>query len=166
MGAFTIFFGLVGSLVAGVIVDKKRIFKKILVIILLGSMLSGIGFAFILFTKSFVLVAIGASLFGFFIVAILPISYDFGCELTFPVGEAMTGGILNLSGQIVGIVTTLIVGTLTFEPLLANLFNAGVLGIGLISAIFIKEVLLRQRKDKNSLQESPSTYDNELEQAR
>jgi hypothetical protein len=34
---------------------------------------------------------------------IIPLALELGCELTFPVGEAMSSGILMTSGQLVGI---------------------------------------------------------------
>lgn len=34
------------------------------------------------------------SLGGFFAVPLLPLCLDFGCEICFPVGEAMVAGIL------------------------------------------------------------------------
>jgi len=40
------------------------------------------------------------SAMGFLVTPILPLTYDLGCELVFPVGEALVTGILNGGGMI------------------------------------------------------------------
>ena len=39
---------------------------------------------------------------GFTALPLLPLSFDLACELTFPIGEALTTGLLMTGGQIVG----------------------------------------------------------------
>jgi hypothetical protein len=40
------------------------------------------------------------STMGFLVTPILPLTYDLGCELVFPVGEALVTGILNGGGML------------------------------------------------------------------
>lgn len=50
----------------------------------------------------FVVFAIGMSLIGLNMLPIIPLSFDLGCELSFPIGEAITVGTLMTGGQFVG----------------------------------------------------------------
>lgn len=45
-----------------------------------------------MFTESFILTLCGTFLFGFFNVGMIPLYMDFACEVTFPMGEAMSAG--------------------------------------------------------------------------
>lgn len=68
------------------------------------SVLVLLGFSFALYyVKQFYVlltlsIALGASL-----TPLLPLSFDFGCEIVFPVGEAQVTGILMTGGQVIGI---------------------------------------------------------------
>jgi hypothetical protein len=42
-------------------------------------------------------------LLGSGLTPLLPLSFDFGCEIVFPVGEAQVTGVLMTGGQIIGI---------------------------------------------------------------
>ena len=42
---------------------------------------------------------IGFAAVGFVTISILPVSYSYGAELTYPVGEAMSVGVMMLSAQ-------------------------------------------------------------------
>jgi hypothetical protein len=48
------------------------------------------------------------STMGFLVTPILPLTYDLGCELVFPVGEALVTGILNGGGMIFSAVMILL----------------------------------------------------------
>lgn len=45
---------------------------------------------------------------GATLTPLIPLSFDFGCEIVFPVGEAQVTGILMTGGQIVGIISVFI----------------------------------------------------------
>ena len=48
---------------------------------------------------------------GFMFTPLVPVSYDFGCELAFPIGEAQVIGILNGGAMILTFVLTLILSS-------------------------------------------------------
>lgn len=47
---------------------------------------------------------LATALLGTGLTPLMPLSFDFGCEILFPVGEAQITGILMTGGQIVGII--------------------------------------------------------------
>ena len=52
--------------------------------------------------------AIGCTVVGFASVSILPVGIDFGVELTHPVAESISSGLLMSSGQLFGIIFTVV----------------------------------------------------------
>lgn len=57
---------------------------------------------FVLYSYKFVYPAVACFIMGFAALPLLPLSFDLACELTFPIGEALTTGLLMTGGQIVG----------------------------------------------------------------
>ncbi len=57
----------------------------------------------LLFIGSFAIEFVAVFCCGFFTIPLVPLSYDLGCEITFPVGEALSTGILITTGQLVGL---------------------------------------------------------------
>ena len=51
------------------------------------------------------------SLLGFFLTPLVPISYDLGCELAFPMGEAMVTGLLNGGALLWAFITSTIIAS-------------------------------------------------------
>lgn len=56
-----------------------------------------------------VVVMILGGVVGFSVTPIMPISYDLGCELAFPIGQAQVTGLLNGGAQILAFILTLII---------------------------------------------------------
>lgn len=108
-GAVFIVGGLIGSIIAGVYVDSTKRFKVTIMIIGVTSLGSMASFIFTLPERDVLLTTIVCGLIGLTMVPILPIGFEFACEVTFPIGEAMSGGILMTSGQIVGIIFILLI---------------------------------------------------------
>ena len=57
-------------------------------------------------TSNLFLVLVNISLVGFFLLPIIPLGYGFSIELTYPVSEAMSNGVLMLFSQILGSTVT------------------------------------------------------------
>ena len=57
--------------------------------------------------NNFIVLLILAIMMGVSLTPLIPLSFDFGCEIVFPVGEAQVTGILMTGGQIVGIIEVL-----------------------------------------------------------
>ena len=100
--------GLVGSVVLGVAVEKTRKFKLIFALTALASILTIAGFLGLLFTGSMVAISIIIGLQGFFLTAFIPLGFEFSAELTFPVGEATSGGLLMGVAQLFGAIEVIL----------------------------------------------------------
>jgi MFS family permease len=92
-GAMLVLLGIIGAAVYGFILDKYQNYKKLLLIsnslFIFGFLLFILG----MFTSQYLLY-LSAAIMGFNVFPVIPISFELGCELTFPVGEAFSSGIL------------------------------------------------------------------------
>ena len=101
-GATFILCGVIGSFVFGFLIDKTSKYQTILrVVIIIGvvsipftffTLPSGNGFLF-----AFNLVFLGIA-----VIPIIPIAYSYSVELTYPVSEAMSNGMMIMFSQIYG----------------------------------------------------------------
>ena len=147
-GSLAIFFGLVGSAVAGVFVTKTMKYKVTLMSILVSSAISFIILLLSLEWGTLGLVCGAVSLFGFCLMPILPIGFELGCELTFPVGEATINGIMNCSGQVFGILQILIAFAFGNSPYLVIFMGVFCVTLGTVFVLFCKEELRRIKKNE------------------
>ncbi|RUS84086.1 hypothetical protein EGW08_008125 [Elysia chlorotica] len=122
-GALMIAFGAVGAVVAGLIADKTRKFEEVTKIGFCLSVLGGIAFTQMARMRDqHVAVGVTITIFGMFGFAIYPTALELAVELTYPVAEATSTGIIFLSGQIQGIILML-VNQYTAQPLSAYAEN-------------------------------------------
>lgn len=59
-------------------------------------------------SRSFAFLIITIVLNGFFALSIFSVAYELGVELTFPVGEATSGGWINTLANLIGFVVVMI----------------------------------------------------------
>ena len=69
--------GVIGSIVFGTIMARRPIYKKLLIIDELCIFLVGIAMMFVLPVKNVILTAIMSGIFGFFLIAVVPIGFGF-----------------------------------------------------------------------------------------
>lgn len=128
----------------------------ILSILLLTVGLLGLRYSFPFW--SFVLLF---ALLGLLITPLYAISYDLGCETSFPIGEAQVTGVLNMGGNLCAFILILIIQTSigfgTREQSITSFIVLLSLGIaGTIFYIFVKNILLRSEAEKKHSQEQPT----------
>ncbi|XP_038070814.1 solute carrier family 49 member A3-like isoform X5 [Patiria miniata] len=117
VGGMMIAFGLVGAIIAGLIVDRTQAFTPVTKICFTLAVLSIIGMAlFTHFDNLGIPVAIFAVGFGLFGFAMFPIALELGVECTYPVAEGTSSSLLQISGQFQGIILILI-GQFLAQPL-------------------------------------------------
>jgi FLVCR family feline leukemia virus subgroup C receptor-related protein len=106
MGACFIISGLVGSFIFSGLLDKHKKYLLQLRVVCFFT-LGLFCFSFVtLKTGSLLLVSINISIVGFFLLPIIPLGFGFSIELTYPVSEAMSNGVIMLFSQIVGSLVT------------------------------------------------------------
>ena len=106
-GAVFILGGLVGSGVFGGIVEVKKNYKFITCAISLLTALFPIPLLFSLQSMNVAAVTTCCFFVGFASISILPVGIDFGVELTHPVAESVSSGLLMSAGNFIGIFLTL-----------------------------------------------------------
>ncbi|KAI6182417.1 MFS domain-containing protein [Aphelenchoides bicaudatus] len=116
IGFLIVVAGMLGSVVCGFILDKFHHFKGTTLAVYVMSFAGMILFTFTLKMDLWI-IFLAAGALGFFMTGYLPIGFEFAAELTYPVSEGTTSGLLNGAVQVVGVIMTWGIGKLmyTFE---------------------------------------------------
>ena len=154
-GAVFIVGGLVGSGDFGGIVEVKKNYKVVTCIISLLTAIFPIPLLFSLNSMNVIAVNFCCFAVGFASISILPVGIDFGVELTHPVAESVSSGLLMSAGNFIGIFLTL-----AASYLITGLGNRGcnisqsiLIGIAWLAAIIsftIKEDLKRLKESRQN----------------
>ena len=108
IGAVLIIFGLLGSAIVCLYVAATNKYKFSLIICTIGYFMAVLMIGFCAFSYNVYIVLIPVIFLGFFGFPILPICFELGCEVTFPVGEAFSTGLLVSSSQILATIATVV----------------------------------------------------------
>ncbi|PVD29614.1 hypothetical protein C0Q70_08869 [Pomacea canaliculata] len=104
-GALLIACGIVGAGVAGAIVDKTKRFEEVAKGGYVAAVLACIVFTEISRYRDLEIpIAVSIGVFGFFGFGAYPVSMEMAVEVTYPVAEATSSGLLYVSGQIQSLV--------------------------------------------------------------
>jgi FLVCR family MFS transporter 7 len=122
-GGAMIVSGIVGSIIAGVLLDKTKRFEEIAKICFAMCALANILFVIIQLNNNdhalnYYLILLSFCLIGFFGLPLLPVCMEMSVECVYPIPEATSTGLLFIGGQIVGVVMIL------FYPKLATPIDA------------------------------------------
>lgn len=107
-GATFIFCGLIGSIIFSYYMDKTQKYLRMLRISSFGSLISSICIILTLPTQNVWILNTNIAFMGFFLIPIIPIGYSFSVELTYPVSEAMSNGVMVFFSQILGTLITIL----------------------------------------------------------
>jgi MFS family permease len=86
--------GVVGSFIYGIILDKYNKYKLVLCILCFSSIGAITMAMFILPLGNVPLFALNLMIVGVSVIPIIPVSYGFAVELTYPLSEAMSNGMM------------------------------------------------------------------------
>ncbi|CAF1272919.1 unnamed protein product [Rotaria magnacalcarata] len=111
-GAIIIIAGLFNAFLAGFIMDKTHSYRLILKILLIGACGSAIFFILILQPNKFYPLAASIGLMGFFLLPLLPVSFECALESTYPIRPEWSTGLLMCFGNIIGGVFIFFIGYL------------------------------------------------------
>jgi len=101
-GAVIIIAGLLNAFLAGVIMDKTHAYRIILKVLLIGACASAIFFILILQPNKYYPLAVSIGLMGFFLLPLLPVSFECAVECTYPIRAEWSTGLLMCTGNILG----------------------------------------------------------------
>ena len=107
-GALFIVGGIVGSVIFGVWVENTRSYKNAMVVIcFLSTIFTGANYL-VMPTQDLVPTCIVCFLQGAAMVPVMAVAFDFGVELSYPIGESYSTGVIISTGQSFGIIWTII----------------------------------------------------------
>ncbi|KAK3096848.1 hypothetical protein FSP39_003919 [Pinctada imbricata] len=107
IGLTIVLAGVLGSIVAGIWLDKTRTYKGTTVGIYFLSMAGMVAFTFTMDQDILWVVFLTAGSLGFFMTGYLPVGFEFAAEITYPESEGTSSGLLNASAQFFGIILTI-----------------------------------------------------------
>ncbi|CEF67611.1 Major facilitator superfamily and Major facilitator superfamily domain, general substrate transporter and Major facilitator superfamily domain-containing protein [Strongyloides ratti] len=147
IGLVLVVAGMVGSLITGFLLDKFQKYKETTLAVYIFSFIGTVLFAISLGNISIKIIGGVAFFLGFFMTGYLAIGFEYAAEITYPIAEHSTSGLLNASAQFFGIALTSGFGKIvdTEGPLIANIGFCVCLGIGVILTAIGKADLKRQK---------------------
>ena len=122
-GAIIIISGLTNACVAGIIMDRTHAYRLILKLLLIGALLAGIYFVLILQPNQLYPLAVSIGLMGFFMLPLLPVTFECAVECTYPIRAEWSTGFLMCAGSVLSGIFIFIFGALLK---LAPVSNSGV----------------------------------------
>jgi cyanate permease len=144
VGGLMILGGIIGALVLPIFSDRARKRTPFLVAALVGAILGLVG---ITYGMAYWLLLASAFTLGFFLLSAGPIGFQYGAEITYPIPEGTSNGLLLLMGQISGIV--FILGMDSFKsPDTGSMTTSLVILIGLM---VISTLLCTRLKEPENL---------------
>ncbi|VDL57380.1 unnamed protein product [Hymenolepis diminuta] len=100
IGFAMVISGLVGSIVAGVILKKTGQYRLVFVAFYFLSVISWCAFMGSLYSPYISVIFFTMILLGFFQSGFLPLGFEYAAEITYPIEEGLTSGVLNTSAQV------------------------------------------------------------------
>ena len=97
-GAVFIIGGLVGSACFGIWVELKKTYKLSVIIISILSVISSVGTAFSFLTGLTWLVTLCCFVVGASMIPIMAVGFELGVEVTYPIDESYSTGLLMFAG--------------------------------------------------------------------
>jgi hypothetical protein len=162
LGIFVIVSGLVGAIVISCYISRSNEFAKSLKILaILSVLLLTVGLLGLKFNFPFWSFGVIFSLLGLMITPLYAVSYDLGCETSFPVGEGQVTGILNAGGNLCAFILLLVIQTSigfgTMEDSIMSfivMLSLAIVGTG--SYLLVKNILVRMEAEKKHHEEMAS----------
>ena len=111
-GAVIIIAGLINAFIVGVIMDRTHAYRLILKVLSTGACASGIYFILILQPDEYYPLVISIGLMGFFLLPLLPVSFECAVECTYPIRAEWSTGLLMCAGSVLGGIFTFILEAL------------------------------------------------------
>lgn len=150
------FLGILGCIFSSILIDKEKNYKRVFLILLSVGLVSQviltIAAEFVPDSYSFYLWLICWSLLLLAAVPCYAIGMDYVCEITYPIGEIVSGGFIMAGSQLVGIGQTYLSNFFLDNLKMRYLINVMIFCffiLALFSLIALNEELLRNQEEKH-----------------
>lgn len=155
VGLVMVLCGIVGSIVCGLILDHTGKYKITTFLVYLSTFVFMGVYTATLSLKQIWIVYLTAGALGFTMTGYLPIGFEFAAELTYPISEGTSSGLLNASAQAFGIALTMGMSAMIDDidkngVLWANMLLCGTLLLGTVGTYAINGELKRQNANKQT----------------
>nr|VZI46163.1 unnamed protein product [Spirometra erinaceieuropaei] len=147
IGFTMVIAGVIGSIVAGVVLERTGLYRRVLIIFYVLSVLSFGFYVGSIYIGHIGVIFFSIFLLGFFPAGCLPLGVEYAAEITYPVNEGVSSGILNMTAHVFGIFFTLVSTLLInqYNGFVANLFMLVIMVVATMPTFFLKDDLKRQR---------------------
>lgn len=139
LGAIMLIGGIIGCVVMSGLSDK---YKKRKILLIISLSIATVSLLVIALTSDALTLLVFGFIFGFGLLSSAPIALEFAVEITHPVPETISNGMLLMIGQIGGILFILGLESFTLptgDYLPALILQTILLGIGIIFSFLLKE---------------------------
>ena len=136
LGITLVLSGVAGSGLASWLLDRTRKHREISNAVMIGSVISGLGFSLTVWKAphSGVAVFLTIGAVGFFLTALLSIGMEFATALAYPADEAVVTGVLNAAAQTGGCILVWSGGALLASP---GMKGDEALGVSVLNAVLV-----------------------------
>lgn len=107
--------GLVGSIVTSIFLTYRPLYQLVACALTLLTIVALVITYFAMVSGSFTFMMLALSLNGFFNSSIFAVAYEQGVELSYPIGEAASGGVFNINNNLFGLILVMVM-----TPILNN----------------------------------------------
>jgi FLVCR family feline leukemia virus subgroup C receptor-related protein len=104
LGAIMMFMGIASAAVFGLYIEKTLKYRRVFVILAILGLIQCVSMPLVLglIGYNFPIAASIAFLQGIIFIPLMPLSFDYTCDILFPAGEAQITGCLMASGNLFG----------------------------------------------------------------
>ncbi|KAL7670143.1 hypothetical protein ACOME3_005081 [Neoechinorhynchus agilis] len=151
VGVIIVVSGLVGSICAGVILSWSKEYRMVSILTCVCSLIFMIIYSATLHLNVFIGYVVSA-LLGFTMTGFLPIGFELAAEITYPIMEDISSGVLNWSAQIFGIVLTYSHAAIleNYKSVPSNIFLCVCLLLAVIASFFVKKGYRRMEAENKA----------------
>jgi MFS family permease len=146
LGGLLLIGGIVGAFVIPTLSDKYRKRKPFLLLGMIAAIPGLVGFTFF---QTYPMLLISVFWLGFFMMGLGPVGYQYGAEITYPVPEGTSNGMLVMAGQVS---VVFIFGMQAMNNRFGSFTPSLLLGVGLMVLDCIMIAMLHESKMIEELQ--------------
>lgn len=167
--------GLVATIILSVIIDKVKKYKPFFFVLIIVATISIIIMTILLEViedGGFYLNLVGMTLILIASVPLYSIGSDYACEITYPVGELISVGLILTGSQILGVLESFLADYFLSikKPFLINVMTIVLFLIALVMIFLLEEDLIRNKmeeaeiEDNLDFEDTKSNYEKEKQQ--
>jgi Na+/melibiose symporter-like transporter len=150
LGLCAIVFGMIGIIVSSIISSALNKFKIICIVSLSASMITTASLYYTLETQPFYVSIIVTCVLGLFFMQIFALGLELGSEISYPINEIISSGLINCFGGLFSVVPILLAYALGNNALSSMIIAITFFGISLLFMILVKEELNRKNAEESS----------------